>query len=1039
MKLFNLSALKDITARSINLCIHVNPFEGFRHQFTSLCGLYTILFTVHGQNHNENKYCFSIELVRDGVSLDSVQSQGKTFTFLKDALNVCMHDWNHRAEELAAKYDAFMAEEEQPVTEQTVNEPRSNRGELVITELPIDGKPHFQGLCTDSKPIAIKKGQRLFTALEAYLVEKGIAHNVTNIEPLRYCGKSVDYTVTYNKPVKPEPTKQPEQAATKEIMSWLADVFSNMSNFNLLAMVGFLKGKDKQFNGTLTNDIRNTMTSNNWMDGDQYDFIAMKAAFDNHNDKPVNNNDQRITSTNKIDNTMNSNDNSNNSKSDNCKTTKQPVQPSDIKAGTVIRKIKTGDTYTVKSDSNGLLFIDSCRCEGGIVPLNDSATIQKYIDTGLFELVEQPLPVEFMTTEQVTELNDQLPVNKDDKLNALINEHGYCKLEASRFIARLPEQAATVQMFPIEKIKNMSLLEICKSLDDKGRLWNHFQPAIDSHDLQLVFRLEDGKYKALINWTNQGEHVFERKIIGENNFTELFKAVLATIERWNKSDKASEYLQPQQADSGLFVLTDEHDSTEYNGYRVRFINSDGDKQSGTVIDTRISGVELRVTVDEMNNLPFNIKVKNIISCKQPEPTEQPATHKLHAQDLEEGTILYTANGDFHVSQTDSELTDLKPAYKNQDAEQWNTNELIKSIIDGDTKIKLLVSRFGNVCTSTMKKGEQYQVIVENNRTHEELADQMHSLESASELTKMDQSVLMLVSDTLQPEPTKESTSDENNITSVGDANKLDHETVLLDESKQTDDIYSGGAWRVQFDDGFHNTDQVIIGDSESEAIATFEKQTGFKVFRSIQIQAKVTEADFVNGAKFRDFSATYTITGRDGDSVSVITEWGRKEKHLISEELERIHDGRDRFYPAKPINPDLLNRLEWCKKAVKNGANWHKVIKCLSLGVESLGFQCHIAKEQSLLTKLKESNQQDPLMQDNAAVVYCGDVLGILFLSGSHAMLEVLRGNQITVRNDDIISHPKREDLRAATLEDFKAFKIHPSGHYIIDQPTEKK
>ena len=76
-------------------------------------------------------------------------------------------------------------------------------------------------------------------------------------------------------------------------------------------------------------------------------------------------------------------------------------------------------------------------------------------------------------------------------------------------------------------------------------------------------------------------------------------------------------------------------------------------------------------------------------------------------------------------------------------------------------------------------------------------------------------------------------------------------------------------------------------------------------------------------------------------------------------------------------------------------------------------------------------------MKDNTAVIYKGDVLGILYLSGSHPMLEVLRGNHITIKNDEIISYPKREDMRAATVEDFKTHKIHCSSKYIIYQPEE--
>ncbi|ARP06439.1 hypothetical protein K08M3_49290 [Vibrio alginolyticus] len=50
------------------------------------------------------------------------------------------------------------------------------------------------------------------------------------------------------------------------------------------------------------------------------------------------------------------------------------------------------------------------------------------------------------------------------------------------------------------------------------------------------------------------------------------------------------------------------------------------------------------------------------------------------------------------------------------------------------------------------------------------------------------------------------------------------------------DTYNGSAWRVTFFDGFHNTTQVILGESFEIAKNTFESQTGFIVQMSFKIQ-----------------------------------------------------------------------------------------------------------------------------------------------------------------------------------------------------------
>ncbi|MDG3089150.1 hypothetical protein P7F88_25140 [Vibrio hannami] len=75
--------------------------------------------------------------------------------------------------------------------------PTNNREELIITTFENKGEFGFAGKCTQGEHIACSNN--LFTCVETYLVNTGIAHNVVDITPVRTCGDAQDFKVRYNK------------------------------------------------------------------------------------------------------------------------------------------------------------------------------------------------------------------------------------------------------------------------------------------------------------------------------------------------------------------------------------------------------------------------------------------------------------------------------------------------------------------------------------------------------------------------------------------------------------------------------------------------------------------------------------------------------------------------------------------------------------------------------------------------------------------------------------------------------------------------
>ncbi|KZN63320.1 hypothetical protein [Pseudoalteromonas luteoviolacea] len=139
----------------------------------------------------------------------------------------------------------------------------SNRETMIIIVIPTIRMFHFTrktlaGLRNEAW-YPYKEG-KLFEYVEKYLVDSGIANNVTRIEKKQSCGKSVDYVVTYNKA---------EHSVYKQTL--------NFSDAQLLTSFLITNGKSFQFE--VISDDKFEININHAEKVDNYSFDEKLSAF----------------------------------------------------------------------------------------------------------------------------------------------------------------------------------------------------------------------------------------------------------------------------------------------------------------------------------------------------------------------------------------------------------------------------------------------------------------------------------------------------------------------------------------------------------------------------------------------------------------------------------------------------------------------------------------------------------------------------------------------------------------------------------------
>ena len=352
-----------------------------------------------------------------------------------------------------------IAEREQPETNDkwidTVRDKTNNRAELVIIRMPVNDVDSFTITSRDVQPevdVIYPVGDNLFKSVESVLVELGAAHNVTRIDELRKCGKSIDYKVVYNKNIERDlstdnnnlfPMTQIKHDLNVKDVTELMEYKGRNNKFykrfntrfggHILRVIFKKEAYDINVRVTWWSDAAvkaeekitaaDTVeraidivlhTLERWNNTElAYDLLHLV-----HPDKLQ----RRIEEANKLNKEFND---------DNSRTfsvfkyvdldnrfrlgvNSQPItakvgdrfhvdhgvginknqdgeiiwMPERIKAGDILRKVSTGNEHIIKENEQGF-YIDSCRMEASIIPFSSVDRIYKLLAKGTFELVKQ--------------------------------------------------------------------------------------------------------------------------------------------------------------------------------------------------------------------------------------------------------------------------------------------------------------------------------------------------------------------------------------------------------------------------------------------------------------------------------------------------------------------------------------------------------------------------------------------------------------------------------------------------------------------------